>query len=185
GADVDCSHGPAGRSAETGHRPVATAEILFNESQSRIVISVAPENREKTISMLRKRDIPFQQLGNVGGDELRIRVKEEDFRWPIVDLYDDWWNAIRRAVESDSSPERGGVDLLRTFRTATSRAGERRHRDQFRTGPDLSPTQGHGTGVAGFRAGGAGKIERHARDRPYALFHDRDEHDQECATIRG
>src|SRR5437773_2122997 len=39
GADVDCSHGPAGRSAETGHRPVATAEILFNESQSRIVIS--------------------------------------------------------------------------------------------------------------------------------------------------
>src|SRR5437868_6753129 len=34
----DCNHGPAGRPEETGHRPVATT--LFNESQSRIVISI-------------------------------------------------------------------------------------------------------------------------------------------------
>jgi len=80
--------------------------VLFNESQSRIVISVAPENLDNTMSMLRKRDVPFQHLGKVGGDELRIQVNEETFAWTTADLYDDWWNSIRRLVESDSSVER-------------------------------------------------------------------------------
>jgi phosphoribosylformylglycinamidine synthase subunit PurL len=107
GAEIDlgdCSHGPAGRPEETGHRPVATT--LFNESQSRIIISVAPENVDKTMSILRERGVPFQQLGKVGGDQLRIRVNAQTFAWPIADLYDDWWNSIRRLVESDSSAER-------------------------------------------------------------------------------
>jgi phosphoribosylformylglycinamidine synthase len=82
------------------------ATVLFNESQSRIVISVAPENLDNTMSMLRKRDVPFRHLGKVGGDELRIQVSEETFAWPIADLYDDWWNSIGRVVGSDSSAER-------------------------------------------------------------------------------
>jgi len=82
------------------------ATALFNESQSRIVISVTPENLEKTMSILQKGDVPHQRLGAVTGDELRIRANTENFRWPITDLYDDWWNSIRRLVESDSSAER-------------------------------------------------------------------------------
>jgi phosphoribosylformylglycinamidine synthase subunit PurL len=78
------------------------AEILFNESQSRIVISVAVDDAEKTISILQERGVPFRQLGKVGGNELRIRINEETFRWPIVDLYDDWFNAIRLAVEGET-----------------------------------------------------------------------------------
>jgi phosphoribosylformylglycinamidine synthase subunit PurL len=80
--------------------------VLFNESQSRIVISVAPENLDNTMSMLRKRDVPFQHLGKVSDNELRIQVNDESFAWAIADLYDDWWNSIRRLVESDSSAER-------------------------------------------------------------------------------
>jgi phosphoribosylformylglycinamidine synthase subunit PurL len=76
--------------------------VLFNESQSRILISVAPENAEKTMSILRKRAVPFQQLGKVGGDELCLRVNEETLRWQIADLHDDWWNAIRRDVEDET-----------------------------------------------------------------------------------
>jgi phosphoribosylformylglycinamidine synthase II len=87
----------------TKDRKLETCATLFNESQSRIVISVAPESLEATMSMLRAGDVPFEQLGRVGGDELRIRVNNQGFRWPIVDLHDDWWNAIRRAVESDSA----------------------------------------------------------------------------------
>jgi len=79
---------------------------LFNESQSRIVISVTPESVEKNTSILRERGVPFQQLGKVGGDELRIQISDRKFAWPIADLYDDWWNSIRRLVESDSSAER-------------------------------------------------------------------------------
>src|SRR5262249_23404867 len=79
--------------------------VLFNESQSRIVISIAPENLEKTISSLQQRQVPFQQLGKVGGDQLRIRAGSENFSWPVAELHDEWWNAIRRAVESDSAAE--------------------------------------------------------------------------------
>ena len=101
GADIDCSHGPVGRSNETWHSDVAT--MLFNESQSRIVISVAPKNLDNAIAMLRERDVPFQQLGKVGGDELQIRINEETFHWRVAEIYDQWWNAIRRTVEQDES----------------------------------------------------------------------------------
>jgi phosphoribosylformylglycinamidine synthase len=77
-------------------------EILFNESQSRIVISVAADNAEKAMSILQERRVPCRQLGKVGDDELRIRINEETFRWSIVDLYDDWFNAIRLAVEGET-----------------------------------------------------------------------------------
>ena len=84
-----------------GDTPAAT--VLFNESQSRIVISARPENLDKAIAMLRERDVPFQQLGKVGGDELQIRIDEQTFRWRVAEIYDEWWNAIRRAVEQEES----------------------------------------------------------------------------------
>src|SRR5438067_5804704 len=84
-----------------GDTPAAT--VLFNESQSRIIISVTPENLDNAIAMLRERDVPFQQLGKVGGDELQIRIDQQTFRWRVAEIYDEWWNAIRRAVEQDES----------------------------------------------------------------------------------
>jgi phosphoribosylformylglycinamidine (FGAM) synthase-like enzyme len=90
-----------GRPKETSHSDVAT--ILFNESQSRIIISVTRENLDNAIAMLRERDVPFHQLGKVGGDELQIRIDEQTFRWRVAEIYDDWWNAIRRAVDQDES----------------------------------------------------------------------------------
>src|SRR5947199_1240570 len=76
--------------------------VLFDESQSRIVTSVARADLEKTESILREHGVLFQELGEVGGDTLSIRVNEETFRWQVADLYDDWWNAIRRTVEDET-----------------------------------------------------------------------------------
>jgi len=88
---------------KAGDAPATT--LLFNESQSRIVISVAPENLQMTMSILQEGQIPFQQLGRVGGNQLRIRVGNEEFSWPTARLHDDWWNAIRLALGSDSAAE--------------------------------------------------------------------------------
>ena len=99
GADVDCSRRPVG-GAHASRTDAAT--VLFNESQSRIVISVAPTDLDKTISLLRESGVPFEQLGKVSGNDLSIRVNEKTFRWPIADLHEDWWNAIRRVVEADT-----------------------------------------------------------------------------------
>ena len=100
GAEIDCSHGPVGRRKETSHSDVAT--VLFNESQSRVIISVASKDAEKTTSILHEYGVPFQQVGKVSGENLCIRVNDETFRWPVTDLHEDWFNAIRRAVEDET-----------------------------------------------------------------------------------
>ena len=91
GAEIDLKAGEA---------PVTAA--LFNESQSRIVISVDSKDAQKMTAILQQSGVPFQRLGQVEGNELRIRVNEKTFRWPIADLYDGWFNAIRRAVEDET-----------------------------------------------------------------------------------
>ncbi len=106
---AECCFNPAGlcgAEIDLGGSELRTEQILFNESQSRIVISVAAENLEKTMGALQKAGVPHQHLGTVAKEELRIQANNENFRWPVADLYDDWFNAIRRAVESDSSAER-------------------------------------------------------------------------------
>jgi hypothetical protein len=80
------------------------AFTLFNEAQSRIIISCDPKDAERVVSELTAKNVPHLRLGTVIRDELRISVNGENLSWPIVELHDLWWNAIRRAVESDSEP---------------------------------------------------------------------------------
>jgi phosphoribosylformylglycinamidine synthase subunit PurL len=96
GADVSLSH--------AAHRAAAT--VLFNESQSRIVISCAPDDAEKILGMLGSKNIPHQKLGEVTRHTLSIKLPDAEFSWPIETLHDDWFNAIRRAVESEAEPVR-------------------------------------------------------------------------------
>ena len=100
GAEINVAHASGLRTDQ--NRKLEACATLFNESQSRIVISVAANNMGRTMSTLRQYGVPFRQLGKVGGDELRIRVNEETFPWPLAGLYDDWFNAIRRAVEDEA-----------------------------------------------------------------------------------
>jgi phosphoribosylformylglycinamidine synthase II len=77
-------------------------QLLFNESQSRIVISVAEENADATMTFCNERHVSAQKLGNVAGKDLIIHTQAEEFRWLITEIYDDWFNAIRRAVEDNA-----------------------------------------------------------------------------------
>jgi phosphoribosylformylglycinamidine synthase II len=104
---AECCFNPEkllGAKIDLGNRPPLGEAVieLFNEAQSRIIISVDSKDAEKTRSICREQGVSFQQLGKVGGDQLRIRVHDEIFRWPIADLYDDWFNTIRRAVEGET-----------------------------------------------------------------------------------
>jgi phosphoribosylformylglycinamidine synthase subunit PurL len=98
--------GVLGANVDLAAENAPAEQLLFNESQSRILISIAKKNVDLVVRSLKERKVPARQLGEVGGDTLRIRVHDENFQWPIVDLYDDWFHAIRRAVEGDASAER-------------------------------------------------------------------------------
>ncbi len=112
GADVDLSAlsgRPGGEQGEiAGETPASSAQkasaALFNEAQSRIIISCDSKNSERVLSELKPKNVPCAQIGNVIKDELRISVAGENYNWQIAELHDLWWNAIRRAVESDSEP---------------------------------------------------------------------------------
>ncbi|HKR53848.1 MAG TPA: phosphoribosylformylglycinamidine synthase subunit PurL [Chthoniobacterales bacterium] len=97
GADVNFETGDAIRAGDV-------ATDLFNEAQSRIIISCDPKNAEQVLSELKSKSVPHAQIGSVIRDDLHISVCDQNLNWRIAELHDLWWNAIRRAVESDSDP---------------------------------------------------------------------------------
>ena len=56
--------------------------------------------------MLSSKNVPHQKLGHVASKMLAIKMADDELSWPIETLHDDWFNAIRRAVESEVEPVR-------------------------------------------------------------------------------
>jgi phosphoribosylformylglycinamidine synthase II len=103
GADVNISQkiNAADTAATTA---LAMAALLFNEAQSRIIISCEAKDARRILSELESKKVPHAQIGSVTADNLFITANGEKLVWPLAELYDLWWNSIRRAVESDSEP---------------------------------------------------------------------------------
>ncbi len=76
---------------------------LFNETQSRIVISVDTGKAAAVLSLLKERGVPGQRIGTVGGTELKIGAAGKRLAWPIADLHAHWYGSIERAM-TDSPP---------------------------------------------------------------------------------
>jgi phosphoribosylformylglycinamidine synthase II len=76
-------------------------QVLFNETQSRIVISTMPENIVTVLQFMQSRNLPAHRLGTVGGDELRVVVANETLLWPLREIHDDWHDAIANAVSGE------------------------------------------------------------------------------------
>src|SRR5438477_8182871 len=93
-----------GRADDTSHKDAVTADLLFNESQSRIVLSVSATDLEKVLSELSAKAVPHTHIGFVRTENLSFTVNGEVLSWPIAELHDLWFNSIRRSVENDSEP---------------------------------------------------------------------------------
>ena len=73
--------------------------LLFGETQSRVVISVARENLEKVLAHTREAGIPTAHLGEVKeAKTLSIKTSHAAFEWKLEELHDLWWNSIARAM---------------------------------------------------------------------------------------
>ncbi len=99
---AECCFNPAGLLgakidlSAAGDAPLA--RLLFNESQSRVVISTIGETADTVMQLLQDRGVPAQRLGTVGGDALAIAAGGETLRWPVAEIHDDWFNSIARIV---------------------------------------------------------------------------------------
>lgn len=74
---------------------------LFNESQSRIVISVKAANAAGVLALLEWRGVPARRIGSVTGEgELKIATSGKSFSWPLLELHEKWNSAIPGLMES-------------------------------------------------------------------------------------
>jgi len=69
--------------------------LLFGESQSRILVSFAEEERESIEGMAREQEVPFAVIGEVGGLRFTVNINGNEFiRQDIQSLKNIWKNVI-------------------------------------------------------------------------------------------
>jgi phosphoribosylformylglycinamidine (FGAM) synthase-like enzyme len=73
--------------------------LLFGETQSRVVISVAPMDAVKVVERAKILGVSATKLGTVGGSDLSIKTSAAELKWATSQLHDLWWNAIGRVMQ--------------------------------------------------------------------------------------
>jgi phosphoribosylformylglycinamidine synthase subunit PurL len=68
---------------------------MFGETQSRIMLSVSPENLSKLEAMASAQNVPMIVIGTVGGDTVSFG---NDISLPLADVSDAWKNGFSRAT---------------------------------------------------------------------------------------
>ncbi len=91
---------PLGAHVDLRHTGLRVDQALFNETQSRIVISVSASNAAAVEALASWRGISVARLGTVGGADLAITVNGSKITWPLATLSDTWRHSIARAMES-------------------------------------------------------------------------------------
>ncbi|MGH9390403.1 MAG: AIR synthase-related protein, partial [Vicinamibacteria bacterium] len=75
--------------------------VLFSESQSRILVSVAPPKAGELEELAEDAGVPLSRLGVTGGDHLEIRVNgERAVSRAALSLREASWTAIERGLDS-------------------------------------------------------------------------------------
>lgn len=68
---------------------------LFGEQQSRIVVSISPDSRDSLIQQCKQVDVPWCELGVVGGDSVTLG---DVIHLPVAQIADAWKNGLHRAT---------------------------------------------------------------------------------------
>jgi phosphoribosylformylglycinamidine synthase len=75
-------------------------QVLFNESASRILLSVSASNAVTVLSLLEWRGIKALRLGTVGGPHLEITAGPTTVSWQVKDLREAWYGSLAKVMES-------------------------------------------------------------------------------------
>ena len=69
-------------------------QVLFNESQSRIVVSVAAEEAAEVLEQLAGLGVPAANIGVVRGTHLKIETRRATYSWSVETLRETWHSSI-------------------------------------------------------------------------------------------
>jgi phosphoribosylformylglycinamidine synthase subunit PurL len=73
-------------------------QLLFNESQSRILFSARPGLTGELRQLAERHRVDLVELGKVEGSDLQIRVAGRTLGWSVDELFDSWYFSIERAL---------------------------------------------------------------------------------------
>jgi phosphoribosylformylglycinamidine synthase II len=71
--------------------------LLFGESQSRALLTAAPENAAALLALLAQAGVPACRIGTVGGTELAVKIEGKtprDLHWDVAELHRAWDAAL-------------------------------------------------------------------------------------------
>jgi phosphoribosylformylglycinamidine synthase subunit PurL len=93
---------PFGAELELGHTGLRRDILLFNESQSRVIISVKKNNASAALALLEWRGVPAKRLGiTTRSDVLRISADGHSNAWSLSELDESWSRAIERLMRGE------------------------------------------------------------------------------------
>jgi len=95
-----CIGGNVGAEIALGATGLRLEQALYNESQSRIVITVAAGDADAVLAEIAKQGVPARKLGTVGGDQLAISVNDQRLVWPVEEMGGTWSKSIGDAMQS-------------------------------------------------------------------------------------
>jgi phosphoribosylformylglycinamidine synthase len=74
--------------------------LLFSETQSRIVLSISPENLFLLEKIAVKHRVPLDVIGKVGGNDLIIKKGSKTLiDVPVKDLSETYYGSIEKTME--------------------------------------------------------------------------------------
>jgi phosphoribosylformylglycinamidine synthase len=89
-----------GAQVDLGQTGLRLDQALFNESQSRIVVSVTAQNASAVQALLEWRGVPARRIGTVGGEQLVIRCNGAETAWSLPELHGAWYDSIAKVMEA-------------------------------------------------------------------------------------
>ena len=100
-----CICGPQtlGASVDFGKTGLAPEVLLFNETQSRVVISVPSERADAVLALAEVAGVPVRIIGAVtgaAGAELSISADGAKVNWDLATLHQTWYGAIPECMDS-------------------------------------------------------------------------------------
>jgi phosphoribosylformylglycinamidine synthase subunit PurL len=99
-----CLSGPEPQGAEVdfGETGLRADVLIFNETQSRIIISVKKQNASAALALLEWRGVPARRLGTVTkSDTLRMSADGKTFGWSLKDLDAAWSQTIEKLLSEE------------------------------------------------------------------------------------
>jgi len=94
-----CVSGPVALGAAAELPGVFRADaVLFGETASRIVVSVAPADAARLQALAAAQQVPCARLGTVGGEQLALRAAGRSCSLPVARLHHTWSTGLSRLL---------------------------------------------------------------------------------------